>query len=209
MVDIYLFRHAHVDYDPPAQITAHNPLTALGHEMAERLAERCDEWHLQYLFVSTMPRAQETADAISGRFPGLPRMEMPEFREVCLDHLVDYPGDLPEADLACWESDHFAHGNERMWKRVEAGWRRMMDVVADEGLQRVAVVSHAGPINVMLRQFLGGGMVRLRTCWFELDWASTSCLRSTSEGKWVRWVNDARHIDALRHRLSSDEDDAS
>ncbi len=209
MVDIYLFRHAHVDYDPPAQITAHNPLTALGHEMAERLAERCEKWDLQYLFVSTMPRAQETADAISERFPDLPRMEMSEFREVCLDHLGDYSGELPEEDLASWESDHFAHGNERMWQRVEAGWQRMMEMVTDEELQRVAVVSHAGPINVMLRQFLGGGVVRLRTCWFELDWASTSCLRSTPEGKWVRWVNDARHIDALRPRLSSDEDDAS
>jgi broad specificity phosphatase PhoE len=209
MVDIYLFRHAHVNYEPPAQITAHNLLTALGHEMAERLAARCEEWDLQYLFVSTMPRAQETADAISRRFADLPRIDIPEFREVCLDHLVDYPGELPNEDLACWESDHFAHGNERMWERVEVGWQRMMDVVVDEGLQRVAVVSHAGPINVMLRQFLGGGLVRLHTCWFELDWASTSCLRATPEGKWVRWVNDARHIDALRHRLAPDEDHGS
>ena len=51
MVDVYLLRHAHVDYAPPAQINRHAPLTALGVEMAERLAERCAQWALQQLFV--------------------------------------------------------------------------------------------------------------------------------------------------------------
>ncbi len=133
------------------------------------------------------------------------------------EQLTDDPGYRDERPLWSADGSHLlfarfdAENRASLWLiSLETGEpQRMMDVIADEELQRVAVVSHAGPINVMLRQFLGGGVVRLRTCWFELDWASTSCLRSTPEGKWVRWVNDARHIDALRHRLSFDGDDAS
>jgi broad specificity phosphatase PhoE len=37
MTEVYLFRHAHVDYGEGIAITAQNPLTDLGQQMAERL----------------------------------------------------------------------------------------------------------------------------------------------------------------------------
>ena len=37
--------------------------------------------------------------------------------------------------------------------------------------------------------------------WFYFDWATTCCLRISADRRWVRWVNDARHIDDLRHLL--------
>lgn len=205
MVDIYLFRHAHVDYRPPAPITAHNPLTPLGHQMAERLARRCEGWELQYLFVSTMLRAQQTARAIAKRFPHIPWRDMPEFEESSIRDLEGFDGELPDEDLLQWREEHFAYANEVMWRRVIAGWEEVQRVIAAKGLERVAIVGHGGSLNILLRHFLGGDIVRLRTCWFDLDWTSTSCLRITADGgpiqRWIRWVNDASHIDDLRHLI--------
>jgi broad specificity phosphatase PhoE len=208
MTDVFLFRHSHVDYRPPAEITAHNPLTPLGHRLAALLAARCDDWDLQHLFVSTMPRAQQTADAISARFPGLPRLDMPEFCESNVDDLADFEGPQPPENMNAWEEAHFIHANLRTWERVARGWEKMQATIAEQGLERVAVVSHGGAINIMVRLFLGQEEVtRLRRAWFEIDWTATTCLRYGGQyagaTRAVRWINDARHIDPLRAELAA------
>jgi broad specificity phosphatase PhoE len=204
--DIYLLRHAHVDYSHGTPITANNPLTPLGHQMAKRLAERCVDWDLQRLYASTMRRAQETAEHISARLPDLARCDTPAFAETSIADLSGYPGSTPSEDLHGWHEDHFAFANERMWARVLQGLSDVRAEMEREGLERVAIVSHGGPINAMIRHMLGQEVVRLRDCWIELDWSTTSCLRfvpqADSVRRWVRWVNDARHIDDLRERLS-------
>ncbi len=201
MVDIYLFRHSHVDYAQPNRITAHNPLTPLGHRMAERLAQRCDGWDLQYLFVSTMLRAQQTADAISERYPSLPRQDLPEFAESSIDDLIAYDGTPPPEDMREWEEEHYVYANARLLERVTVGFEKVQHVIATRELERVAIVSHGGPINFLLRHFLGAVESGPMRTWFSLDWATTCCLRLSEERRWVRWVNDARHIDELRHLL--------
>jgi 2,3-bisphosphoglycerate-dependent phosphoglycerate mutase len=201
MLDIYLFRHSHVDYTPPNQISPYNPLTPLGHEMAARLAERCEAWNLQYLFVSTMRRAQETANAISARWPELPRLNMDEIEEENLRDLAGYDGPLPGEDLREWQREHFAYGNERMWQRVTAGWDKINRIIEERQLERVAIVAHGGPINHLLRYFIGFHCAAPGEAWFDLDWTATSCLREAQGRRWIRWVNDARHIDVLRAQL--------
>jgi broad specificity phosphatase PhoE len=201
MADIYLFRHAHVDYAPPNRITEHNPLTPLGHRMAEQLAERCDAWDLQYLFVSPMLRAQQTADAISERFPDLPREVLPEFAESSIDDMVDFRGTPPSDDMREWTAERYAHANVRLLERVMVGFEKVQGTIAAHGLERVAIVCHGGPINFLLRYFLGEVDLDAVRTWFYLDWATTCCLRIEEERRWVLWVNDARHIDNLRHLL--------
>lgn len=201
MPDIYLFRHAHVDYRPPNRITAHNPITPLGRLMAERLAQRCDDWGLQYLFVSPMLRAQQTADAISERFPGLPRQDLPEFAEASIDDMVAFEGVKPPEDMREWGQEHYVYANARLSERVAAGLERVQRIMAERGLERVAVVSHGGAINFALRHFLGAVEPGLVRSWFYLDWTTTCCLRIAEGQRWVLWVNDARHIDDLRHLL--------
>ena len=201
MVDIYLLRHAHVDYVPPATITGDNPLTPLGHQMAERLAARCDEWDLQHLYASPMLRARQTADAISARYPRLPRTEMAEFAEASIADLTDFAGAPPEEDMHTWQDAHYAHANARMWARAVRGFERVKTQIAEEGLERVAIVAHGGPLNALIRSYMGMDVVRLRTCWLDFDWASTACLTYSPELRAIRWLNDARHIDDLRHLL--------
>jgi broad specificity phosphatase PhoE len=198
MVDIYLLRHAHVDYVPPATITAQTPLTELGHRMARRLAERCADWDLQRLYVSPFLRARQTADAISARFPDLPRYEMPAFAEASIVDLADWEGPQPDEDMNTWQDGHYAHANERMWGRVLRGFERIQGELAAEGLERVAIVAHGGPFNALVRAFLGNDRtVRLRTCWLRFEWASTACLAYGPAGCEVRWLNDARHVEDL------------
>lgn len=201
MADIYLFRHSHVDYTPPNRITAYNPLTLLGHRMAECLAQRCDGWDLQYLFVSTMLRAQQTADIILERFPDLPRVDMPEFVELSIDDLVAFDGGRPPEDLREWKPEHYTYANARLFERVTMGFEKVLHVITARELERVAIVSHGGPMNVILRSFLGAVELDSVRTWFSLDWATTCCLRISEDRHWVRWVNDARHIDDLRHLL--------
>ena len=206
MVDVLLMRHSHVDYSSPEGMTPRIPLTPLGRQMAARLAERCSHWDLQYLFVSTMLRAEQTADAITARFPHLPRVSMPEFDEMSLPDLESYPGRLPSEDLGTWEEGHFRYCLGRMWGRVAAGWEKVRRFVDERGLERVAILAHGGTLNVLLRHFQGYDGFPSDGCWFEFDWTAVSCVRYLNDGgsvhKWVRWVNDARHIDDLRHLLS-------
>ena len=199
MVDIYLLRHAHVDYAPPNQITAHNALTPLGHEMARRLAERCEAFELELLVASPFRRTQETAAAIRERRPDLPCLLMPEFAEVSIEDLDGYPGELPPEDLLAWDDEHFIYGNGRMWERVLAGWERLQEIVAQRGAERVALVSHGGPLNVIVRHVLGqdAAVMRIRDSWVKIDYAATSCVRYVNGSKGIVWLNDARHIEDL------------
>ena len=205
MLDIFLLRHAHVDYAPPTRITAYNPLTPLGRQMATRLAQRCAGWDLQYLFVSTMLRAQQTGDAISERLPGLPRLDMADLEEISVVDLEGYADRPCPEDLRRWNAHHFDYARPRSWERVKAGWERALRVVGERRLERVAVLSHEGPLNTMLRLFLGEDAYRPSSWWCAFAWTATSCLRYTPEDSWVqkriRWVNDTRHIDDLAHLL--------
>jgi broad specificity phosphatase PhoE len=205
MLDVFLLRHAHVDYAPPAQITAHNPLTPLGRQMATRLAQRCAEWDLQYLFVSTMLRAQQTGDAISERLPGLPRLDMAELEEIGVADLEGYAHPPCPEDLGRWTNRHFEYARPRSWERVRAGWERVLRVAEHGALERVAILSHEGPLNTMLSFFMGEDAYRPRTWWCAFGWTATSCLRYTPEDSWMQkrilWINDTRHIDDLAYLL--------
>lgn len=198
MTDVFLIRHGHVDYTPPTPITAHNALTPLGHLMAARLAERCATLRLQCLFASTMRRARETADAISRRLPALERVDMLAFEETSIADLEGFEGPRPAEDLNTWSEEHFRYANARTWERVVAGWEQVQALARERQLERVAIVSHGGAINALLRHFVGQDVTRLRHSWFDLDYTSLTCLRYNGSGLGsVRWVNDARHVEDL------------
>lgn len=202
MTEIFLFRHAHVDYGEGIAITAQNPLTDLGHQMAERLAAHCDSLDVEILFVSTMRRAQQTADAISRRFPDLARVDLYDLEELSIKDLADHPSP-PDEDMLTWEPSHFRAADEQAWERVARAWAVIESTIAEQRLERVGVVSHAAVLNALLRQFLGVGPARRGSAWFELGFASVSCLRvartntESIQERVVRWTNDTRHLDSL------------
>ncbi len=131
MTEIFLLRHAHVDYGEGIAITAQNPLTALGHHMAERLAMHCESLGLEILFVSTMPRAQQTADAISRRFPDLPRVDLADLEELSIKDLADHPSP-PDENMLTWELTHFCAADQRAWERVARAWAFIEAMIAEQ-----------------------------------------------------------------------------
>ena len=202
MVDVYLIRHSHVDYSPGVPITDGNPLTPLGLRLAERLADRCTGWGLEYLFASTMVRARQTADAISRRLPQLPRLDMPELQETHIGDLEGWPDERPPEDLNAWQAKHFHHADERMRQRLGVAWERITSLVAQQGLERVAIVSHGAAMNLLLRRFMVG-VPYDADCWLEFDWTGVTLLQYGPEGRQIAWMNDARHIDALRAEIAA------
>jgi probable phosphoglycerate mutase len=205
MLDVFLLRHGHCADEPGRPLTPETPLSPLGRQMAQRLADRCQQLGIDQLLASPMVRAQETADAISWRLPDVARSVAPAFAEVALPDLDGYAQTLPEDDLMQWRSEHFAYANQHMWQRAAEGWGALVAdierLAGENGHGRVAIVSHAGPINALIRHFMGQGPVMLRTCWMTVDWCSVSCLGVDPQGqwgtRWVRWVNDTRHLEGL------------
>jgi len=201
MTDIYLFRHAHVDYGPGVPITGDNPLTPLGREMAARLADSCSDLALEHLWYSPMLRTRQTAQAILDRQPNLKRKQVSELEEASIRDMEGYAGEMPTDDIGTWTDAQFAYANRMMWDRVRAGWDTVVRQCLRREYKSVGVVSHGGPINIILRHILGQDTVRLRTCWIYLTWASTSCVRlSTGKDNWdhaIRFVNDHRYVEDI------------
>ncbi len=203
MVDVFLMRHSHVDYSPEVVITTRNPLTPLGHRLADLLAQRAVSWDLQHLFISTMTRAQQTAEALLRRMPDLPHTDMPGLAESHAADLEGFPGGAYADDVRTWSPEQFTYANRRLFERVSASWQRIQAVVSDEGLERVGVVAHGGSINMLLRVFQGMQSSDIWTCFFEIDWTAVTVLRYSPEWRrrYILKVNDATHIDPLRGLL--------
>lgn len=203
MVDVFLMRHSHVDYGPGVSITEHNPLTPLGHRLAVLLAERAMVWDLQHLFVSTMTRARQTAEAILQRIPDLPHTEMDGLRETNAVDLVGWSGAPYDDDMRVWSQEHFDYANRRMFDRVRQAWEAIQATAAEQGLERVGVVAHGGSINMILRVFQGMENSDSWPCFFEIDWTAVSVVRYSPEWRrrYILKVNDATHAEPLRGLL--------
>lgn len=203
MVDVYLMRHAHVDYSDGVIVTGRNPLTPLGHDMARLLAERARAWDLEYLFISTMTRAMETADALRQAMPDTPYLLMDELRELSEADLEGYPGARGAADWTSWSPEQFRFATRNLYRRVALAWETIRAMAAGQALKRVGVVAHGGSINMLLRMFQGIDEADDWSCFFELDWASVSAVRysEATARRFILWVNDARHVDPIRHLI--------
>jgi broad specificity phosphatase PhoE len=188
-MEIYLIRHGEADSsrstDPRTP-----PLTPTGQAHAAHLARRCREWDVQFLCVSTMRRAQETADAASRALPEVLRWDLDELEDMNLDDLPDASG--ATSLVSTWSQEHLLLGRQRTWKRVTAAWARIVQYAARHELERVAIISHGGVLAFLLFSWLG------------LDWRDASRLDVSvqpgssckvslgdDEGVRIHWINRA------------------
>lgn len=197
-----MIRHSHVDYAPGTPITDRNPLTPVGLRLADMLAQRVSGWGLEQLYVSTMVRTQQTADAINRLVPNVPRWDMDELRETSISDMAGYDGEMPSEDLVAWGAEHFRYADQQMEGRLARGWERILAHLDASGLQRVAIVSHGAAMNGLLHQFLGPPAWN-RECWVDFYWAAITCLEYGPNLRRVRWLNDSRHADPLRQEIKA------
>lgn len=173
-MEIYLIRHAEVDYaraTDPATVR----LTPRGVEQAKRVAEHLAERDVQLLCASTMVRAEMTADAVTDRLPDLLRWDLEELEEMSAADMEGQPEAGPLTST--WNPEMVRLGLERTWVRVMAAWTRIRIYAETYGIERVAIITHGYVIKLMLLNWLGYDWRAHDRYRFPVDFAS--CTRVT------------------------------
>jgi broad specificity phosphatase PhoE len=168
MTTVWLVRHGEAQL-PPGVAIGHGdpPLSEKGRHQVAHLANSLAAEPLQRVFSSDLVRARLTAERIAA-VHGLTVHVCPELREIDFgrwegralrDLWIERPDEAQawERDLRCAPSG-FGERFEALESRV-AQFRRLLN-----GCQVAAVVSHRGPLAVLLHQLLG---ISIEDAWQE------------------------------------------
>ena len=161
MTTVYLARHGQSDWNAEGrwQGNADRPLTELGRQQAEELAERLASVPLDAVYSSDLRRARETAERVAAR-QGLEVQTRTELREVDVGSWSglsrpEVEERFPDA-FARWRDG--GHGwddgetYEAMTNRVVAA---VLEIAAAHPDGAVLVVAHGGPIRALHAVALG------------------------------------------------------
>lgn len=154
---LVLIRHGETDWNIQGRYLGHTDigLNANGLAQAERLAGEIDRSGLNYVYASDMSRAFEFARIV---FPGFDIFKIPFLREMDFGLFegrthAELIASHPEL-YRKWVDDPFTAsipGAETFGsfeKRIRDG---MLNIISRHMGKKVAVVTHSGPIRVMLR----------------------------------------------------------
>jgi alpha-ribazole phosphatase len=201
MTNLMLVRHGQTDWNTTGKIQGQTDilLNETGRQQAEAVARRLSELKFDAVYASDLQRAWQTAQAILQYHPLAARPE-PRLREL---HFGDWSGLTfaeiqainPKA-LANWQAELptvAPPGGEtlnQMAARVKAVYQEILNAHAD---QNVLIVTHGGPIQVMLCQMLGHS---IKTYWqFHLSNASVTKVSIYPEGTILNLLNDTCHLE--------------
>lgn len=160
---VYLIRHGEVNPDG----TIDPPLSERGHAQAKAVGRRCQEWGVQLLCVSTMLRAQQTADEIQAVSSIVPRLNLTGLEEV-------YLGDLDNLDC----------------ERVVDALSYIRAFTEAENFNCVAIIAHGGTIMMSLLHWLGLDLQVVRTVRFGFsNCGSTKVVLGGEVPLLIEWVN--------------------
>ncbi len=206
MIRLLLARHAPTDWNRAGRYQGQTdvPLGDTGRQLAARLAARLAAERIDRLYTSDLRRADQTARIAAAARP-LPLRRDPRLREL---HFGDWEGLThpeiarahPEA-LAAWEADcerTAPPGGETLAQLADRVRGFLADLAAEVPPDQVVlVVSHNGPLQVLLCLALG---LPPRARWqFRLDPAGLSALHLYPEGAIVHFLNDAHHLREVAH----------
>jgi broad specificity phosphatase PhoE len=192
---VLLIRHAHTDAigNWLAGRAAGVPLSMEGAVQAQRLADALSErYRIAAVYTSPLERAQATAAALAHR------------QQVGIDICEE----LSEIDFGAWTGRTFAAleadpawllfnrarsralipGGERVQDVQTRMVRAIADVSARDPGSTIAVVSHGDPLRFALLYYQDMSIDRYPE--LELEPASVSAVRLTSEGPRILYIND-------------------
>lgn len=202
MTRIFLVRHGETLWEGTGRYLGHTdiPLSPRGKAQAERLGERLAGEKVNVIYASDLLRAQETAQVLSRGWGLTPRLR-PQLREnhfglwqgLTHDEIRQrYPEELRQREkdplgFAPPQGENLAS----LAARVD---RARQEMVQEAG--PVLLVSHAGPLKVLLCLFLG---LPLPFYWrLRLDHASLSILDTYPEGAILSLLNSTSHLEGLQ-----------
>jgi 2,3-bisphosphoglycerate-dependent phosphoglycerate mutase len=172
------------------------PLDPVGHEQAQRLADRLQHEDVSAIYVTTLRRTAETAAPTAALLGLEPRVEA-DLREVNLGewegglyrkHVVEqHPLAMQLFTEERWDVIPGAESTELFTKRVGAAVRRIAAAHPDEA---VMVVSHGGVIGQILAMATGSRPF----AFVGSDNASISHIVVVGDRWIVRRYNDTAHL---------------
>ncbi len=208
---LYLIRHGQagnnlggIDTVPPDP-----PLTEVGREQARRLGERMASYGVDAICASPLKRAQETAQAIADR-AGLAVETVHDLREIesategniraglkavatGVGALAELSDDEIKARIEAnptWDSFPQAEASLHARNRVR---NAMDEIIAANAGKRVAVVCHAGVIQMYVAMVLG---IRSDFPFYPFN-ASITSVRAQGDRRALWRLNDISHLEGM------------
>jgi probable phosphoglycerate mutase len=220
VIEIVLVRHAEPDWEPGGRAVDHPVLTERGRRQAECVADELSDQHFDGVYVSPLPRAQETAAPLLERTgwsaqvePWLEELRLPPLEGKTGDEVVKFFEESRARDLEDWwvalpGGEDFRHFYERVTAGVEGlllGPLRMR-IHEDSGHRiwklpeenrRYLLIAHQGTNAVTLSHLLGIEPVPWAWLRFSSCHAGISRLHTTPAGSGAIWV--VEHFNRVTH----------
>lgn len=207
--ELFIVRHADAlpgaDEIIPSGIYDDLPLSRLGREQAEALAERLGKLHFDAIYSSPLRRCLETAAPLAERL-GLTTIIVEDLKEIKLGEIRPLPGDgtdlaalakaLQERQIAIvriageaghWDSIPNSEPSKAFRKRVVAA----LDEIANKHIgQRVLAFAHGGVVNAYAAEVLG----LEKDFFFPAANTSITVVRVSGKHRVLYGLNDIGHI---------------
>ncbi|MGE5573151.1 MAG: histidine phosphatase family protein [Bacteroidota bacterium] len=200
---VFLVRHGETEWNATRRYQGHHdvPLSPAGVRQAEMLALRLAGENLAAVYSSDLSRALETARAVA-RPHGIPVVKLEELREIDVGEWEGMSFDevrmARPADVARWLEDTANNpipGGESYARLRDRVVPKVMELVRAHPDASFCVVSHAGPVKLVLCDALGIGPGSRHR--IDLMNAALSAVEYSSERPpRVLFMNDTCH---LRH----------
>ena len=205
MPRILLVRHGQSTYNAEWRVQGQQdaPLSDLGRDQAQRIADRLASYRIGRVIASDLSRAYDTARAIVSRHPGLAIEPTPLFREMGMGKfegmLFSQVAETWPDEYVQWREGHLhytAEGAEslnRQWARMASALTFIDD--RSQGLEHdILIVFHGGVMRTLLAIALG--MDQEQQFRFHFDNTALTILENTPRGMSLRLYNDTSHLGA-------------
>lgn len=211
--DVWLVRHTQTDWNRARRYQSHSDraLTAFGQARAQAVAHRLHPLRFAAIVSSGLSRTDRLADVIATHNRYEPPV-LPDTRWREADH-GDWEG-LTYGEVAARYADQAqqrfadtwnsrAHGGEStadLWTRVEVAWDGLLQ---EYDGQRILIVTHATPIQLLLCALLG---VSWERSWqFRIDLGGVTNLDLYPSGAITRVLNEVPSLYSPRRHGGTEE----
>ncbi|HLX39104.1 MAG TPA: histidine phosphatase family protein [Ktedonobacteraceae bacterium] len=207
--ELWLIRHGDAIPGPdeiiPSGVYDDLPLSSIGREQAQALAERLDDMPVDAIYSSPLKRCQQTAAPLAERLSLIPII-VSDIKEIRIGEIRPLPtdlNDLPALTKALQERQidivRIA-GAEGNWDAIENSERSkdfrgrvvtaIDDIAAKHSGQRVLVFAHGGVINAYAADVLG----LEREFFFPCANTSITIVRVAGPRRILYVMNDVAHV---------------
>lgn len=167
---IYLVRHAQTTMNAKGKVFSGSSdvsLSEAGIESTKKMAENPLWKEMEEIYVTNLKRTHETADILFGK--EVKRVEEPRFAEV---DFGTYEGSIRTKEnendpvFYKWANDpeHLTFpGGDNMLSHAQDAYRALMEIIKESKAQRIAIVSHATTLRMLVSLIQTGNIKGFRS----------------------------------------------